>query len=193
MDEFIAGRSLGHVRWYRFVVWTLLAVLVGSLFSGVAYGVSSLAGASNPGTSPSAVSRSLRIGVSGQDAVTLNPNGITLSLEFVIVYNVYSTLITRDGHFDITGDLATKWEVSPDDLTWTFHLAPNAFFTDPKNPADRSHPVTASDVVFSYNMIIGQPDSYLNSYTSVITNVAALDSSTVQILVSEPYAAMNSP
>jgi len=141
---------------------------------------------------PPAVTRALRIGVSGQDAATLNPNSMTLSLEFIIVYNVYSTLLTRDGRYNVVGGLAYSWAVADDDITWTFHLAPNAFFTDPANAGDRSHPVTADDVLFSYDLVAVHDGSILNSYVSEVVSVTKVDSLTVRIVTTEPFAAIDS-
>jgi peptide/nickel transport system substrate-binding protein len=141
---------------------------------------------------PAPLPRSLRIGVSGQDATTVNPNAITLSLEFIVVYNVYSTLATHDGSYNVVGDLAYAWEVAPDNLTWTFHLVDNAYFTDPAAPTDKSHPVTADDVVFSYDLVITHDGSVLNYYVTSVDSVAKIDDYTVQIVTTEPYAAIDS-
>ena len=43
---------------------------------------------------------------------------------------------------DIEGDLAESWDVSDDGSVYTFHLRPDAKFSD-------GSPVTADDVVFS--------------------------------------------
>lgn len=141
---------------------------------------------------PAAVTRALRIGVSGQDAATLNPNAITLALEFIVVYNVYSTLATRDGRYHVVGDLSNAWEVAADDITWTFDLVHNAFFTDPARPTDRSHPVTADDVVFSYDLVKTHDGSVLNSYVSEVVSVTKIDTYTVQIVTTGPFAAIDS-
>ena len=139
-----------------------------------------------------ATTRSLRIGLTGQKASTLNPNSMTLTLEFIVVYNVYSTLATRDASYHVVGDFAYAWEVASDNLTWTFHLVRNAFFTDPAHPTDRSHPATADDVVFSYNLAIDHNESILNSYVTSVASVTAVDTNTVRIVTSEPYAAIDS-
>src|SRR5205809_1041703 len=168
----------------RLIAYILVAIIVVAVLATTAYVL--LSGRPQPTT------RSLRIGLSGQTAKSLNPNVFTLTLEFVVVYNIYSTLATRDGAYHVVGDLAYAWEVAPDNVTWTFHLVKNAYFTDPANPGDRSHPVTADDVVFSYNMVTVHNGSVLNSYVSEIDHLSKIDAYTVQIVTSEPFAAIDS-
>src|SRR5467141_1768755 len=136
--------------------------------------------------------RVLRIGLEGLTATTVNPNDITFSLEFIPVYNVYSTLATRDDRLNIVPDLASSWGVAPDQLNWTFHLVRNAYFTDPTNPTDTSHPVNADDVVFSYNMVKDNSSSVLWSYTSFLDTITKIDDYTVRIKTTAPFAGMNS-
>ena len=42
--------------------------------------------------------------------------------------------------------LAKSWEMSPDHITWTFHLRQGAAFSD-------GHPITAEDVLFSFAVV----------------------------------------
>src|SRR6266550_5238350 len=168
----------------RLIAYILVAIIVVGILAATAYVLLSA-------RAPPTV-RALRIGLSGQTPKSLNPNVFTLTLEFVVVYNVYSTLATRDGAYHVVGDLANKWEVASDNITWTFHLVHNAYFTDPANPTDRSHPVTADDVVFSYNMVNVHNGSVLNSYVSEVDNVTKIDTYTVQIVTTEPFAAIDS-
>src|SRR3989337_2417812 len=109
--------------------------------------------------------RSLRIGV-GEDAlsiITLNPLKFTLLYEFVVVYNVYSTLVTYDRSHQIIPDLAYEWTREADDTNWTFKLVENAYFTDPSNPSHRSQPVTASDVVTTFNILKNTTGNYFEN------------------------------
>src|SRR5438445_12194341 len=70
--------------------------------------------------------RSLRIGVNPLVVTTLNPLKITLADEYVVVYNVYSTLITYDKTYHAIPDLATHWSLAPDNQSWTFDLVQGA-------------------------------------------------------------------
>jgi peptide/nickel transport system substrate-binding protein len=168
----------------RLVAYVLIAILIAAVLASAGFLLLS--------TRPPQTVRSLRIGLADQSAKTLNPNVITLVLEFVIVYNVYSTLATRDGSYHVVGDLASAWEVAADNVTWTFHLVRNAFFTDPSNPTDRSHPVTADDVLFSYNLVRSNDSSILNAYVAPVVSVTKVDAYTVRMVTSEPYAAIDS-
>jgi peptide/nickel transport system substrate-binding protein len=136
--------------------------------------------------------RTLTLGIANMNVVTYNPLQITLVDEYIVVYNVYSTLLTYDANYRIHGDLAYNWTVSSDGLTWTFHLVRNAYFTDPQNPSDRSHPVTSDDVLFSYQLNQQNDASILNIYTTSITAMSAPDPYTFTITTAEPYAAIYS-
>ena len=186
-ERALAWRGVRHRMIARMIAISLASVLVLTvLMSVVSIGVGA---AIRP---LAAGPRVLRIGVAGQTAVTLNPNDITLVLEFIPVYNVYSTLATRDDRLNVVPDLASSWGVASDQVTWTFHLVRTAYFTDPLNPSDRSHTVTADDVVFSYNMVKDNTSSVLNAYTSFLDTITKVDDYTVQMTTTAPFAAMNS-
>ena len=56
---------------------------------------------------------------------------------------VFSGLVSFDPSLKLTPDLAERWDVSPDGMTYTFYLRQNANFHD-------GRPVTAQDVVYSW-------------------------------------------
>jgi len=136
--------------------------------------------------------RIFSVGDSRLTVATLNPLIMTSAEEFIITYNVYSTLLTYDGKYRLTNDLAYNYTIGSDQKTWTFHLVPNAVFTDPRTPGDSSHPVTAADVVFSFRLNANESASIFNAYMVQIPwqNVTALDPHTVQIVTDAPFAAM---
>ncbi len=135
--------------------------------------------------------RSLRIGELGLQITTFNPLLITLTDEYVVVYNTYSTLATFDKDYRVLPDLAYNWSLAPDDVTWTFHLVHSAYFVDPTNPSSRSHPVTAADVVYSYNLNMNTSGSVFYTYVTELASVSAPDPYTVQIVTRQPLAAMS--
>jgi len=72
--------------------------------------------------------------------------------------------------------LAKSWETSADGKTWTFHLQPSAKWTD-------GQPLTADDVVFSFDYDLKGPGASLGLLPSVnyIDSVTAPDPATVVI------------
>lgn len=64
---------------------------------------------------------------------------------------LYNTLVDCDSNLQLQPSLAKTWGVSPDGLTYTFHLRDDVFFHDnPVFPDGRSRKLTAQDVVFSF-------------------------------------------
>jgi peptide/nickel transport system substrate-binding protein len=125
------------------------------------------------------------IGVTN-DARTLNPimSNETSSSE------VSDLLFTALTEFDNISQkpypvLARSWKVSPDGLTWTWHLRRGARFSD-------GHPITAEDVLFSFQVAY---DSTLHqSIYDLLTphgqkmQVSAPDSYTVVTRIARPHA-----
>lgn len=85
---------------------------------------------------------------------------------------VFSGLLRYDTSNNLTGDLATAWEVTPDGKRYTVHLRKDVRWHD-------GHPFTVDDVVFTYQTIADiEAQSYL--YTSWQgTNVIKQDDYTV--------------
>jgi peptide/nickel transport system substrate-binding protein len=79
----------------------------------------------------------------------------------------------------VEGDLAEKWDVSADGLTWTFTLRPDMKFCD-------GTPVTAEDWVWSYDRA-RNPDNGIWSFTlEAIDKIEATDK-TVVFKLKTPY------
>lgn len=157
--------------------------------------VSGFLGVVTVGSSPAraaATPRTFTVGLVNMNVVTYNPLSITLVDEYVVIYNVYSTLITYDANYHAAPDLAYNWTLSTDQLTWTFHLVHNAYFTDPTNPTDRSHPVTSADVLFSFQLNQAQTGSILHTYTTPIVSMATPDPYTFSLSTATPFAAIYS-
>jgi peptide/nickel transport system substrate-binding protein len=75
----------------------------------------------------------------------LNPLFAVDDAELDVASLLFCALTRPDAEQHVQPDLATDWTVSPDGLTYTFRIRPNAVFHD-------GQPVTADDVVFTANM-----------------------------------------
>ena len=81
------------------------------------------------------------------------------------------------------GVLATEWEPSEDGKTWTFTLRSGVQFQD-------GRPLTAADVVASYERIIG-PDSVSpgkSAFVGILKSVSASGDDTVEFRLERPFS-----
>lgn len=108
----------------------------------------------------------------------LDPHMTTSYFSFQVLENVYDTLVEPDENLDMQPALAESWELSEDQLTWTFQLRDDVTFHDGTE-------FTADDVLYSYNRIIDEELS--NAWRlSAIEEITAPDEHTVEITVSQP-------
>ena len=108
----------------------------------------------------------------------LDPHKTSAYFSFEVLENVFDTLVEPDADLQMRPALARSWEVSPDQLTWTFRLRPGVTFHD-------GSPLTADDVVFSYRRIIDEQLTNADKFAAV-TEVRAVDPLTVQLRVRQP-------
>jgi peptide/nickel transport system substrate-binding protein len=108
----------------------------------------------------------------------LDPQKTSAYFSFEVLENVFDTLVEPDGNLEMRPALAESWSVSPDQLTWTFHLRNGVTFQD-------GSPFTADDVVFSYRRIIDEKLSNVDKF-SAVTDVSAPNPDTVVIRVKQP-------
>src|SRR6185295_1938840 len=88
--------------------------------------------------------------------------------------------ITPDGKF--VGDVAESWQASPDHLTYTFKLRPNALFHDGTR-------VDAAAVKFSIDRLMDPATkSGMRSFYEPVHSVEVLGPLTVQVRLKHPYA-----
>jgi peptide/nickel transport system substrate-binding protein len=123
----------------------------------------------------------LKVAIAGQPD-QLDPHQTSAYFSFQILENVYDTLVQPDENLVMQPALAESWEVSDDQLSWTFHLREGVEFHD-------GSPFTAEDVVYSYNRIIDE--ELANAYRlSSVEDVVAVDDHTVRIDLSQPTPAL---
>ena len=86
----------------------------------------------------------LVVAIQEGDTRTLDPEGANELTVPIFLRAVYNQLLTFPGSdfSKVTSDVATKWDVSADGLTYTFEINPDIKFSD-------GTPLTADDVVFS--------------------------------------------
>ena len=127
--------SLSSVSRRRLLQSTGIAVALPSL---IAESLSRAAKAQTPklGT--------LVVAVQEGDTRTLDPQGANELTVPIFLRGMYDQLLTFPGSdfSKVTSDVATKWDVSADGLTYVFELNPNIKYSD-------GTPATADDVVFS--------------------------------------------
>ena len=81
------------------------------------------------------------------DPGSLDPHKTSTSVEAHILDELYEGLTVYDGHGQLRPGVAARWDVSADGLTYTFHLRPDALWSN-------GAPVTADDFVYSFRRLM---------------------------------------
>ena len=148
----------------------------------LALGLAACGGSEDAGSSPGGSGDSVdTLVLANAVAVdTLDPAQNSANETIWLDQNIYSRLVSpnADGT-DVVPDLATSWDISDDNLTYTFHLR-DAKFSD-------GSPVLASDAAYSINRANALEDGWGFLMTAV-TDVSAPDDKTVVIKLSQPHA-----
>lgn len=99
----------------------------------------------------------------------------------VVLYNVYETLVKVDADGKLKALLAQAWELSPDGLTYTFHLNPAAKFAS-------GAAVDAAAVVANIQRLKADTKltPTLQAQLAVVAAATAVDAHQVQIRLSHP-------
>lgn len=114
----------------------------------------------------------------GGEPDQLDPQSTSSYFSFEVLENVFDTLVETDENLEMQPALAESWDISDDQLTWTFHLREGITFHD-------GSAFTSEDVVYSYRRIIDEELSNAWKFTS-ITDIQAPDDMTVVISLSQP-------
>jgi peptide/nickel transport system substrate-binding protein len=94
---------------------------------------------------------------------------------------IYSGLMRKGEDGTLIPDLADKYEISKDGLTYTFTLKDNLYFHDGK-------PLTASDVIFTINTIKDALNKSPRKVNWEGVSVEEVDSKTIVFNLRQPYA-----
>lgn len=113
------------------------------------------------------------------DVTTLDPHVFNTGTNFVLMHQMYETLVNRTRDGKLQPLLATEWKMLPSDPTvWEFKLRPNVKFHD-------GTALTAKDVVFSLNRAKG-PNAQVKSLLASVDSITAVDSLTVHVKTKGP-------
>lgn len=128
----------------------------------------------------------VRVGWIGEPD-SLNPGVALLVHSFSIFGLIYDTLYEYDLDGTYRLSLAESVEVSPDNKVWTFKIRDGVKFHD-------GEPLSADDVVFSYNLYHAHPDEFplLNPYTDYFDSVTTASGNKVVITLTEAIPNMES-
>jgi len=125
------------------------------------------------------------------DVIALDLARVSDSESIEVGELIYEGLVGwKPGTTEIEPRLATRYEVSPDKLVWTFHLRDNVRFHD-------GSPLVADAVVFSFARLLdpkhpmylkGEGASFHRNFFKDVARVVAVDEHTIEIHLDRPYA-----
>lgn len=163
----------------------ILGALTAIALVGVACGGGSGGGGSSGSSSGGTVKEggTFRLGTSST-IDSLNPF-VAFQANAILVFTYeYPWLTQYDARNNIVGSFAKSWSVSSDGLTVTYHLTPNAKWSD-------GQPLNADDVAWTYNTVIKYQKgatSYYGTYVTNLKSATATDANTVVFTYSQPSA-----
>ncbi|CAN5165034.1 ABC transporter substrate-binding protein [soil metagenome] len=109
------------------------------------------------------------------------------------IHQLYNTLIEVDSDMHLKPSLAKSWDISADNITFTFHLRTDVYFNDDAAFTNgKGRLLTAADVVYSFNRIIDKnvasPGAWIfNSRVDTANAFKAVDDSTFQLKLARPF------
>lgn len=85
---------------------------------------------------------------------SLDPTGINDVVSHHVAHQIYDLLIDLDSNMNLKPTLATRWDITPDGLIYTFHLRKGVYFHDNACfPGGKGREFKASDVKYSFDRI----------------------------------------
>jgi oligopeptide transport system substrate-binding protein len=131
----------------------------------------------------------------GIDPITLDPAvaGEATSNEYIM--QIFSGLVRLDDNLEPAPDIAERWELSQDNLTFTFHLKDNMVFHDGRKvtAADFKYsweracdPATGSKVASTYLGDIKGVKDVIEGKAREISGVKVVNDSTLEVTIDAP-------
>ncbi|MBI3718488.1 MAG: ABC transporter substrate-binding protein [Sphingobacteriales bacterium] len=109
------------------------------------------------------------------------------------VHQLYNTLVEVDSNLNIVPSLAKSWDISDDNLIFTFHLRTDVVFHDNDAfPSGKGRQLNAEDVVYSLQRItdktVASPGAWIfNKRVDSADGFKATDDSTFQLKLTKPF------
>lgn len=110
-----------------------------------------------------------------------------------VVHQMYNTLVQIDNNLNLVPSLAKSWDISDDNLTFTFHLRNDVYFQDNSAfPDGKGRKMTAKDVVYSFERILDPATAssgawIFNGRVDTIQPFKAIDDTTFQLKLLKPF------
>jgi len=111
------------------------------------------------------------------------------------VNQMFNGLVQLDDSLKVQPGIARNWKISPDGLTYTFHLRNDVYFHNSDIFAEgKGRKVKASDFVFSFNRLLddalASPGAWVLASVNVVggkNSLFAIDDSTFVIRIKAPF------
>ena len=181
-----------RTRWRLLIALVVLALVAGACGTGGAVDITTTtapgattttqsstttAGGATTTTAPSSGEDNILVAAQGAEPDTLDPHMTSSYASFQVLENVYDTLVQPAADLSMEPALAESWDISDDNLTWTFHLRQGVKFQNGRD-------LVADDVVYSFNRVINEG---LNGWRfGAVDTITAPDDSTVVITLTQP-------
>ncbi len=131
----------------------------------------------------------------GSDPNTLDPALSADANSHDYILQIFCGLVKLDDNLEPAPDIAASWEISEDDLTYTFHLRDDVFFQDGRKvtAADFKYsweracrPSTGSSTAVTYLIDILGVDDVIQGLAEEISGVEVVNDSTLKVTIDAP-------
>lgn len=109
------------------------------------------------------------------------------------VHQIYNTLVEIDSNMQSAPSIAKRWTISGDNLTFTFYLRDDVFFTDDDCfTRGKGRRLTAHDVEYSFKRIVDKntasPGAWIfNNRVDSLNGFKTIDDTTFQLKLVRPF------
>ncbi|MDW7671425.1 MAG: ABC transporter substrate-binding protein [Bacillota bacterium] len=135
-----------------------------------------------PATGAQEAPNTMRIGVT-VEVDSLSPLISYSQIGYEVFQLLYDSLVMLDENLETVPGLAKEWQISDDELEWTFTLRDDVQWHD-------GEPFTSEDVKFTYELLLENELGMYSGYLGGITEILTPDETTVVIRTELPKANM---